>query len=44
MDLKAIREDCGVWDEEYGCLDGTPNECPYHVECQKDSEKEEDDE
>jgi hypothetical protein len=38
--LEEAREECGSWDEELEtCLDGFPEECPFHEECKKESEE-----
>jgi len=39
-ELEKARKDCGCWDEEVGCLEDYPDECPYCEECRKDAEGE----
>lgn len=36
--LEGFRETCESWDEEEGCLDDYPAECPLHEACQRDAE------
>jgi len=42
MNLKMCREQCGAWDDELGCIDDYPDECPVADECKKLEEEEED--
>lgn len=37
INLEQFRKDCGSWDEEDGCLDDYPDECPLHGECEKEA-------
>lgn len=39
--LDKARDDCGSWDEEFGCMDGYPEECPFNSECRSDAEEKE---
>lgn len=41
-ELEKVREDCGSWGEEFGCLEGFPSDCPYYEECSKEAEESED--
>lgn len=38
VSVEDFRGTCGSWDEEMGCLDDYPGECPIHGECQKEAE------
>ena len=35
--LDDFRKDCGSWDEEEGCLDDYPDECPLYQLREKDA-------
>jgi hypothetical protein len=37
VDLAKVREDCGGWDEEDGCVDDYDEECPFSEACKKDA-------
>ena len=37
MDLEKVRKECDMWDEEDGCLDSYPDECPVHALCEKEA-------
>ena len=32
-ELAKIREQCGCWEEDGGCLEDFPMECPHRTEC-----------
>jgi len=36
--LAEMRKECQYWDEEMGCLDDYPQECPLHEACKKEAE------
>ena len=38
MDFTDARKTCGYWDEELGCDEDYPIECPYSSECKADAE------
>ncbi len=38
LKLAEERKDCGSWDEEMGCLDDYPEDCPVHEACKKEAE------
>ncbi len=38
--LEGIRKECGSWDEEMGCSEEYPDECPYKEECELDANAE----
>ncbi len=39
-DLESCRKTCESWDEEGGCLDDYPDECPLRTVCKEDAEEE----
>ena len=32
-ELEEVREQCGCYDEDAGCLEDFPPECPHRIEC-----------
>lgn len=36
--LSEMRKECQYWDEEMGCLDDYPDECPLHEACKNEAE------
>ena len=40
--LAKSREECGAWDDELGCVDDYPEECPLSTDCEDAEEDEED--
>lgn len=41
MDIKKMREQCGAWDDELGCMEDYPEACPISTECEQAMEDEE---
>jgi hypothetical protein len=40
VDIDAIREKCPEWDEDSGCEIEFSDQCPFHVECKAEEDKE----
>lgn len=41
MDIKKMREQCGAWDDELGCMEDYSEDCPISTECEQAMEDEE---
>lgn len=39
--IEEARSKCPSWDDELGCEDDYPEDCPIAVECREDAEEEE---
>lgn len=35
--VEDFRKTCGSWDEEDGCYESYPDECPLREECERDA-------
>jgi len=40
VELKKLRDECGAWDDEIGCVDDYPDECPFSTECEDEANEE----